>query len=197
MSFRVSMRVNNSMGGTSFTETVNQDVDALYLRKETLAVAEAGSMTGASVFTTTAATSIETGFVVDLYWSGGVRYGMTATVAGQAITLASGAGDALPAESTSLVITVADRVELDVAIAGDQVCLASFSAISAECSASFTEVDLAEDFGRTVCAGCVWKWYQGNSEVNPLAGKAITNVIVSQGSTTAGSVQVAVQYNND
>lgn len=54
---------------------------------------------------------IETGDVVDVYWSGGVRYGMDATVSGNDVTLDGGAGDVLPAVSTA--VTVVEQVEIN------------------------------------------------------------------------------------
>lgn len=211
MSIQANITDSVRVAGLNLSESVQLDSDGASVQNVALAAAEQASAWIRNTATTGGVLTMGTGHtqttakVVDLYWKEtingklvqkGRRGVILGTVAGDQVPVtASGAGDSLPAESTSLVITVADRVELDLEIAGDQVCLAAFSTKS-EGAFSFTEVDLAEDFGRTICAGCVWKWYQGNSEVNPLAGKAITNVIVSQGSTTAGIAQVAVQYNN-
>jgi len=46
---------------------------------------------------------IEDADVVDLYWTGGLRYGMTADVTDDEVTLSGGAGDVLPAAETAVV----------------------------------------------------------------------------------------------
>lgn len=149
--------------------------------------------------------TLTTAGVVDLYWTEtvngkavqkGRRGVVLGTVAGDQVPVTdSGAGDALPAESTSLVITVGERVTIDATFDGDLAVLAAFATVKAG-AFSFTGVDLVEDFGRTLPAGTIWKWYLGNGEGNPFAGDDITNVIVSQGSTADSTGQVAVQYNN-
>ena len=47
---------------------------------------------------------IQTGDKIDVFWTGGRRYGMAATVAGDNVTLAGGGGDNLPANGTSVML---------------------------------------------------------------------------------------------
>lgn len=56
--------------------------------------------------------SITTGMVVDVYWAGGVRYGMDATVAGDAVTVDGGDGDVLPAALTAIT-GVYEQIEIN------------------------------------------------------------------------------------
>ncbi len=49
---------------------------------------------------------IETDDVVDVYWAGGVHYGMTATVATNAVTVDGGSGDNLPTEAATITAVV-------------------------------------------------------------------------------------------
>ena len=58
---------------------------------------------------------ITTGALVDVYWEGGVRYGVTVgTVNGQAVPLTdSGAGDVLPADETPIVIGLVTVIDTD------------------------------------------------------------------------------------
>lgn len=55
--------------------------------------------------------TIVTSDVCDVYWDGGVRYGMTATVTGDDAALDGGAGDVLPIATTSC--TVVKQTEIN------------------------------------------------------------------------------------
>jgi hypothetical protein len=59
---------------------------------------------------------IETADVVDAYWLGGFRKGMTATTSTNAVTLDGGSGDVLPVQNTALIlVNVSDDGYPDVA----------------------------------------------------------------------------------
>ena len=60
---------------------------------------------------------ILTNDVVDVYWDGGVRFGMLATVSGNAVSLDGGAGDNLPAQDTA--VTVVKQTPIEVNFDGD------------------------------------------------------------------------------
>ena len=72
---------------------------------------------------------IETADVVDVYWVGGVRYGMDATVAANAVTVDGGAGDNLPAEDFAIAAVV-EQVDWEVNFDGDD---AQFVAVLYRC----------------------------------------------------------------
>jgi hypothetical protein len=61
---------------------------------------------------------IETSDVVDVYWAGGVRYGMTATVSDNAVTVDGGSGDALPVLTTTIT-AVAEQIDWEINFDGD------------------------------------------------------------------------------
>ena len=83
-------------------------------------VARGAALAVEGVATLGADHGIETGDLVDVYWEGGVRYGVTVgTVSGTSVPLAdSGAGDNYPAQGTA--ITVAPVTELDSDFDGDK-----------------------------------------------------------------------------
>lgn len=60
---------------------------------------------------------IETGDVVDVYFAAGVRYGMDATVATNAVTVDGGAGDALPTQDDA--VTVVLQLDWEINFDGD------------------------------------------------------------------------------
>src|SRR5690349_15739086 len=83
---------------------------------------KAGSLTtrsgnNAGVVTLSTGHGIATNDKVDVYWAGGVQYNCTATVATNAITLASGAGDNLPTQGTAVVLC--KRTVIASAFSGD------------------------------------------------------------------------------
>jgi len=86
-----------------------------------LVAAQVGSLTtrtddNTGVATLSTGHGITTGMVVDVYWSGGVRYGMTATRSVNEITVDGGAGDVLPAQDTAVTVVeqiIVDPVEID------------------------------------------------------------------------------------
>ena len=61
---------------------------------------------------------IATSDVVDVYWSGGVRYGMTATVSTNDVTVDGGSGDVLPAQDTA-TMTVVEQIDWEINFDGD------------------------------------------------------------------------------
>lgn len=61
---------------------------------------------------------ITTAMVVDVYWVGGVRYGMDATVSSNDITIDGGAGDNLPAQDFAIAAVV-EQVDWEVNFDGD------------------------------------------------------------------------------
>jgi len=61
---------------------------------------------------------IATSDIVDVYWAGGVRYGMTASVSGVAVTVDGGAGDNLPAQDATITAVV-EQTAWEVNFDGD------------------------------------------------------------------------------
>jgi hypothetical protein len=61
---------------------------------------------------------ITTGNVVDVYWVGGVRYGMDATVSSNDVTIDGGAGDDLPAQDFAIAAVV-EQIDWEVNFDGD------------------------------------------------------------------------------
>lgn len=87
-----------------------------------LAAVQTGTLTtrtddDTGVATLSTGHGIETADVVDVYWAAGVRYGMDATVATNAVTVDGGAGDALPDQDTA--VTVVEQIDWEIDFDGD------------------------------------------------------------------------------
>ena len=143
---------------------------------------------------------IETADVVDVYWSGGVRYGMDATVATNAITVDGGAGDALPVQDTAVTVVVQTDWEMD--FDGDDVQIIGVfyrnpSDTGAKAhvdfqdsgDASINELDLVHE---TANGGCDQIVNISAGDTNTYTGNAVALSKVSHDSESAATVYCLV-----
>lgn len=178
--------------------TVSSDLATTF--SESIAAAKAGTLsvrTDANTGTLTMASGhgITTGARLDLYWSGGRRYGVTVgSVSGTSVPIDLGAGDDLPAVDTAItaqvptseavVVTGDDAVS--IAVSADQAGTAVFAA-------SDNSTILAVELTST---GLSYVWTTNDGGTNPFAGASVAKVFLSQPSATvAATMQGAVQFN--
>lgn len=115
--------LNVTVGGITIAKNWTRSGEHPNPYEVTLPVAQDGDLTTRTDDDTGVATmdsaehGIETGDKVDVYWDGGVRYGMEATVSGTAVTLEGGAGAVLPADESPVVVCV--QVDIPTQIDGD------------------------------------------------------------------------------
>jgi len=137
-----TINVNFECGGIRINKSYARSADhANPYQPADIPAAKAGTLTtrtgdDVGVITMGAGHGLTTGMIVDVYWTGGVRYGVAITVDVNAVTTADGdhtAGAVLPAQSTALV--VCKQVEIATAIDGDN---ASVLAVSLEYAAAST-----------------------------------------------------------
>lgn len=115
----VNIHDSCSIGGVNidsyFPITCNSQTPNL---EESLAAGNAGTLSTMTDYNTGVATlttghGIVTSDVCDIFWDGGYRHGMTATVATNDVTLDGGTGDPLPAEDTAVVVCKQTTIDLD------------------------------------------------------------------------------------
>lgn len=115
--------LNVTVGGVSIAKNWTRSGEHPNPYEVTLPVAQDGDLTTRTDDDTGVVTmddaghGIITGDKVDVYWDGGVRYGMDATVSGTAVTLDGGAGANLPADESPVVCCV--QVDIPTQIDGD------------------------------------------------------------------------------
>lgn len=131
---------------------------------------------------------------VDVFWPGGLRYGMTAaTVSGPEVTLSGGSGDDLPSQDTEVIVS--PRTELVTAFAGDDVdAIAAWS--DTRMHLLFADSTDAALYARELVAGEDWHWITGRGLANPLAGMDVAKLFVSVGAATPGELKLGVQYDS-
>ena len=119
--------------------------------------------------------------IVDVFWTGGVRYGMTATVAGDAVTVDGGAGTVIPAKDTAEVITA--TVVIDLNVDGGDLVVFGMTASKRAHVEFLTEAD-ATIYGQELADVGEWSWATGTGATNPLAGQSVGKLRVACGDAT-------------
>lgn len=131
---------------------------------------------------------LTSGDKVDVFWSGGFRYGMDATVATDDITIDGGVGDNLPVLTTALVVT--KQVPINTSIDGDNIQVIGVALESASVgSTGKGHLDFQDDTDTTVLAMSLVAdaplvWNVAGGQANPFAGAPIVSCQASNGSST-------------
>jgi len=151
------------------------------------------------VATLVAGHTITTGAVVDVYWSGGVHYGMTAVVAANDVTIDLGAGDNLPIATTA--ITVVEQTEINpLNLDGDNAQIVALLYRNASDAAANAHLDL-QDSGsssikeqdlvvETANGGLDAITNIAGGDTNGYTGNPITKGFASHDSASAGTLYV-------
>jgi hypothetical protein len=196
MSFTGTYQLVVTANGTTclgtVTKTASMGIDPI---DATIAAGDVGTLTRSDadtgVFTRTSGTAVDNSEVVDVFWEGGIRYGLTATTAGtsgQQFTLDGGAGDDLPSDAATAVY-VATQVTYPVDFAGDDVQVIGASS-SQRLNVVFYDgasVILAQE----IVANSAWGWASEMGIDNPFASDDISSITVTCGSATAASFKLA------
>lgn len=133
--------------------------------------------------TVTAATGhgIVTADKVDIYWDGGSRYSMAATVTGDSVVLDAGAGDNLPLVGTAVTL-MKQNVETPT-ITGDNISSFGVKAPNYAGTVLFQQADGTLIFPVVLDAGGAFSWTDQLGTDNPLAGFTVGKITF----TSAGS----------
>lgn len=189
-----------SIGGETISRTISRTGDHPNPYVVSLPAGKAGSLTTRTDDNTGVVTSTGHGLTdatnVDVYWSGGVRYGMTvSSYDANTITLDGGAGDNLPTQDTAVVVN--SQVEINAVIDGDNVQVIGICVETTDQTvADAAHVDLQDSGTATIAAielvtNIPWSWDSGSGQTNPLTGNPIAKCYASNGSSsTAGTLKI-------
>lgn len=182
-------------GGMSIqTPSVTRSNSGPIALEDTLAAAKTGTLTTRSdantgTLTMSASHGIVDGDIIDIYWAGGVQYGVTVgTVSVNSVPIDLGIGDDLPIATTAITAVVQSSINL--AIDGDN---ADFIAIVLETTTSTLNtaghiqfLDASE--GEVAAISLVSNVPQvvdiAGGATNIFTGNPITHLKVSQGNST-------------
>lgn len=175
-----------------------------------LATAQVGTLStrtddDTGVATLSTGHGIQEADVVDVYWSGGVRYGMTASVSSDDITVDGGAGDNLPVQSTA--ITVVTQTNMEINFDGDDARVFGLVYDNPSDTSANAHIDLQDTGGNTIKeadlvhitanGGLTNVWVIANGDTNVITGNRITQAKISHDSTTStGTIYVLIGYNS-
>jgi hypothetical protein len=188
------------LAGLTIASTIEKTESAQIGPTITLPAGQAGTLTTRTAdddgeATLTDTPTVSNGDVADVFWDGGVRYGMdVGVVVGNVVPISSGAGDVLPAASTALVVT--ERVPISLAFDGDDVEM-----IAATCDQR-AHLEF-EDAGalpiypiELAAADQAWSWIADTGWANPLTGNAVATVQAANGTAAAATLQLGVLYDS-
>ena len=129
---------------------------------------------------------------VDVFWSGGSRYGVDVTsVDGTAVSINVGSGYNLPAEDAAIVVT--KQVTIDVDFDGDNVEMIVVS------NSARVHLDFQESGGTSIAALDIpahegWSWCADQGVTNPLTGNPVGKIQASSGEAAAATLKIGVLY---
>lgn len=191
-------QVTVTVDDITFTNVLEVEGDSIESTSPSVAAAKSGTLTtrtddDTGVVTFATGHGFTTGNKIDIFWSGGSRRAMDATVAGDAATLDGGTGDNLPVLST--VITGMVPTEVPFVVDGDTVVglaiscsVPGYAVFVDDAAAEITDATYALDNNESAT------WISGDS-TNPLAGDVTSLVKLSHGSTSAKEMTVKVVFN--
>lgn len=182
-------------GGLSINRTVKRTCDGQNSRGPiTIAAGKSGTLStrtddNTGELTLAPGHGIMTGQVVDLYWAGGMRYGVeVGTVDGNAVPIDNGDGDNLPTQATAIVC--APRVQVNADIDGDNLALLALELgytspqSTAKGHAEFQDAEDDSIAQVPLEANSPLPYDVAGTGSNPFTGDPITKAFVSNGSAT-------------
>jgi len=138
--------------------------------------------------------------LVDVYWDGGSRHGMTATKTDNDVQVEGGTGDNLPAGTTPL--TLCTQLEVDpLSIEGDNVEWLAVVYSNPLDTAAKAYLDLHDSVGTEkdynlvhyqALGGCQHVANVSGGDANPIAGDSIVKAFASHTSAVAAKLYVLV-----
>ncbi len=193
---------NNStinVAGLAIASSITRTADTGIVVDPTLPAGKTGTLStrtsdSAGVATLASGHGVTTADVVDVYWTGGVRYGCdVSVVATDDVTFGtiSGGGDVLPAQDTALIVT--PRVEFDVNFDGDLVEMVA-AGCDKRAHIEFTEDDDTSIHPVELVANAAWSWATDTGVTNDLAGNPVGKIQASCGEASAGELKIGVLY---
>ena len=193
-----SYSVQAAVAGTTYVRTSSVSGTNVERATPSVPAAKPGVLTtrtdnDTGTFTMDAGHGFSTSDAVDVFWAGGSRRAMTATVTGNSVVLDGGSGDTLPAAATA--VTAMKPVEVAFGVDATATGVAVVAACPVSGWVVFRDAADAVLLAARVPAGVnAYVWVTGMGS-NPLAGAAVGNVLVSHADATqAQTVTAAVVF---
>ncbi len=192
-----TINVVASLAGQTVPVSVSRQDDGTSLWTPTVAAAQAATgwtQTDASdgVAAMPDGHGIQTGDKIDVFWTGGRRYGMAATVAGDNVTLAGGGGDNLPANGTSVMLCEETAVNASFNPADLTAILVN---VTNRTSVVFVDASGAVLLAIELDDGGCCLWWTDSGITPPLTGNPVAQILLGNAEASADPVTIGVLYN--
>lgn len=191
-----TLNTDAAIAGIAFSTTISRSAEGSIAHEVTAAAGIAGTLStrtddNTGIVTMASGHGVTDANTVDLYWTGGVRYGMTVTAYdATTVTVDLGAGDNLPVVDTTLVLGVQMSVDTDVD--GDLFSIIAATAAARAhlefrtSGASLASVEIA--------ASEIFSWDSASGTANPFTGDPIDAIRVSSGTAVETAIRVGILY---
>jgi len=162
---------NITIAGTTISNNASITSDTWASWTDTLEAADGGSLTTRTSDTEGVVTlddsshALETGDVLDLYWTGGKRRGVAVTISVNEATISGGSGDVLPTQGSDISVAKVKEVDMDFNPTNMQAIAVSLNQGGQLVFINSSNAELAN---YTLVANQGWMWYDGNGYDNPL-----------------------------
>lgn len=192
----VTSNVTVAIAGVSYSQAISATGTNVERATPTVSAAKAGSLTtwtdaNTGTFTMDPGHGFTTSDLIDLFWSGGSRRNMTATVTGDSVVLDGGSGDNLPVVSTAITAMLPTQVAFSADATSTGVAVAANCPVNGwVVFRNSTTVLVAYQIRADILSN-VWVTGLGT---NPLASLAVTNVLFSHASTSSQTMAAAVVF---
>lgn len=199
----ISSSIN--VGGISMSSLVTRTKDGQIGHEVAMVAADDGvqlGFVGVNEVTVTLAAGnlVGDGDTVDVFWDVSgvmyVKYGVTVALVGQVATLTGGAGDDYVTGEGTLAMNIAEQITVDTDFVGNEVEMIA-TASDKNSHVSFIESGPAVITGIKIVASEFWNWVKNGEYTNPLAGKTVIELKVTNGDPdAAATLKVGVLYNS-
>ena len=189
-----------NIGGLTIQSSLSRAASGQISHQLELAAGKAGTLTTRTDDDTGEATlsaghGLQENDIVDVYWEGGVRYGMTVgVVVGTVVPIDQGAGDVLASQGSDLVVCKVTVVDTD--FDGDLIEMIAAHATKRG-HLAFRDSGGVVLKAVELVAEEMWFWADDTDITNPLSGNPVDNIRVSNGDSAAAStLKIAVLYDS-
>lgn len=116
-----SLKTTGTIGGIAFNGAVTRSAPTVLTVNEDIPGTKAGTLTTRTdatngVITMSSGHGLTNGQIINLYWTGGSRKGITVSISTNALTITGGTGDNLPSNNTALTVGVVRTIDIDFTI---------------------------------------------------------------------------------
>lgn len=200
MPFTVSASLSAVINGTQYSQASSISSNSQEIANPSVAGAKTGTLTtrtdnDTGTLTMASGHGFVTNDKVDVFWSGGSRRNMTATVTGDSVVVDGGSGDNLPLVNAA--ITAMKPTSVPFSVVGDNVdaLAVSLGSLTVQGWVVFKDGSSAVITSYQIRTGEREKvWVSGLGITNPLASATVATAEFSHDSTSAQTPTAAVTF---